>query len=397
MKCAFYTPNIGIKDVDLTKIENGNPGIGGSEYSAILISTLLCKTKMFTVSLFCDVEGRFPKELNYAPVGNLFGALTKAKEDGYDYVIIDGKLITEGVLSYFNTVKFIAWANTFLTKEQVVIYSKYNNLVKIINVGKQQSIVLEKTSVASKSLYIYNAVPQDLRKKYEKELTIPYNRPNNVVYIGSLHPAKGFHLLAKAWPIVLNEVPDAQLYVIGAGNLYSRKMRIGKWNIAEESYENEFMRYLVKDGKIDPSVHFLGILGDEKYDIMTKCKVGVPNPSGVSETFGYTAVEMQLMGCAVTTIECPGYLDTVKEKNNLYSDPKHLSSYIIRLLKSCDYDEINTLDYIQRFAPDTIVQEWINTLFTLPTIHIKADRNILKAYIYRIKVFCYKFKQILKK
>ena len=65
-----------------------------------------------------------------------------------------------------------------------------------------------------------------------------------------------------------------------------------------------------------------------------KCKVGVPNPGGETETFGLTAVEMQMMGMEVTTIICPGYLDTVYQKENLYQSTDDLADRVVNLLKS---------------------------------------------------------------
>ncbi|MCB6981976.1 glycosyltransferase, partial [Bacteroides uniformis] len=62
----------------------------------------------------------------------------------------------------------------------------------------------------------------------------------NVAYVGSLVPAKGFDLLASAWPAVLAKVPDAQLFVVGSGKLYNRNSVLGKWNIADEKFENKF-------------------------------------------------------------------------------------------------------------------------------------------------------------
>lgn len=79
-------------------------------------------------------------------------------------------------------------------------------------------------------------------------------------------------MIAKAWKTVLAAVPDAKLNVIGAGNLYDRNSKLGKYGIAEESYENSFMPYLTEkfeeDGEIKerilPSVKFWGLMGVEK-------------------------------------------------------------------------------------------------------------------------------------
>ena len=236
------------------------------------------------------------------------------------------------------------------------MFAQYDNIIKVVNVGYHQHELLKKTIVGEKSTYIYNAVPS----AFLKNITIlPIKkRKHNVIYIGSLHKAKGFHLLAKAWPKILEQVPDAQLYVVGSGHLYGENTKLGKWQIAQESYECEFMPYLTNKEKILPSVHFMGIMGEEKYQLLNECKVGVPNPSGVSETFGYTAVEMELMGCIVTTVSCPGYLDTVFDKRNLYIKTDELAYKVIELLnaETIEYDEV--LSFVSKFSVDEIIKTW---------------------------------------
>ena len=49
------------------------------------------------------------------------------------------------------------------------------------------------------------------------------------------------------WPDVVKQVPDAQLYVIGSGKVYDENAKLGKYNIAEESYEKKFMSYLEQE------------------------------------------------------------------------------------------------------------------------------------------------------
>lgn len=80
-------------------------------------------------------------------------------------------------------------------------------------------------------------------------MTPNFKREHNVCYIGSLHPAKGFQFLAQAWPKVLKEVPDANLFIIGSGKLYGRNAQLGKWGIAKEEFEEEFMPYITQNGK----------------------------------------------------------------------------------------------------------------------------------------------------
>lgn len=366
MKVAFYISNKNISSVDNQEVEEGNPGIGGSEYSAILISTLLSRYKKLECVLLCDVPANYPKDLNWVQCNDLAGAVEYYKNNDFDYLVVDAKLLEKCIVLRFYDVKFIAWANCFIPEPMLNFYANQSNLVKIVNVGKEQYQLLKNLPVFKKSTYIYNAVPTNFLNDYKQILQPNALREPNVVYIGSLIPSKGFHLLAQAWPKVVKDVPNAKLFVIGSGKLYSRNSRLGKWGIASKKYEDMFMQHLAPEGELMPSVHFLGILGKEKYDILSKCKVGVPNPSGISETFGYTAVEMEIMDCLITTIKCPGYIDTVYDKKNLYDSPDKLANNIKQLLKS-DIDIYpEVMKYVSKFSVDTIVSKWEQFLLSLP-------------------------------
>ena len=103
-------------------------------------------------------------------------------------------------------------------------------------------------------------------------------------------------MLAEAWSNVRERVPDAGLDVIGTGRLYDENAKLGKYGLAEETYEQEFMKWLTDEkGEILPNVRFHGILGAEKYDVFRKCSIGVINPMA-TETFGLAAVEMEACG-----------------------------------------------------------------------------------------------------
>mgnify|MGYP003177701238 FL=1 len=392
MKIAFYLPNSSISDTDFSNVDRGNPGIGGSEYSVILIASNLCKRHNHEIVVYCDKESVFPKSLKWQTCKDLTGAIKLGIKQRIDYLIVDGKLLTEEILCRFSKVKFIAWANTFIPVKVQDVFAKMDNVVSVINVGREELEQTKGHPIYKKSTYIYNAVPTKILDDFP-DLTPNAERKPNVCYIGSLHAAKGFQYLAKAWPAVLKEIPEAQLYVIGSGKLYGRNNKLGKWNIASEKFEEMFMPYLTEKGKIIPSVHFLGILGEEKYNVLEKCKVGVPNPSGVSETFGYTAVEMEFMDCQVTTIKCPGYMDTVCQKNNLYDSTDELSKFIIKLLKNEDYDREKTLAYIEKFSVNSVICDWEGFFISLSEsrhiLNIKRNVwfyiNILKYIIERNK------------
>lgn len=395
MKIAFYIPNKNISNINLSNIDEGNPGIGGSEFSAVLIASNLCKKLNHEIYAFCDKKSNFPSSLKWQVCGDIIGAIKLSIKQNFDFIIIDGKLLTKEIICTFTNVRFIAWANTFISKEYLDFFSRMDNVINIINVGKEQLHLTKNHPIYKKSTFIYNAVPTGILKKFPN-MTPNFKREHNVCYIGSLHPAKGFQFLAQAWPKVLKEVPDANLFIIGSGKLYGRNAQLGKWGIAKEEFEEEFMPYITQNGKIIDSVHFLGILGNEKYSILEKCKVGVPNPSGVSETFGYTAVEMEMMGCQVTTIKCPGYMDTVFNKKNLYNNTDQLSKYIIKLLIDNSYNYHNIDKFLDLFSVRLIVNQWIDYLSQLDKnkpIHIKKN---LELYTYKFVFYKNQIKQKIK-
>ena len=370
---AFYLNNHNITSVDLTNVERGNPGIGGSEYLCVLVANALHKRGNINIVLLCDEKGKFPSGLSVYSCGNIENAI-KQWQDKIDYFVIDSKQMDFTWATSYPNTHFILWANNDMSHKTRQLIAKLDNIVRLVQVGREMYDLYRDSICFPKMEYIFNAVPMKFMEKYHHLTPYKY-RKNRVVYIGSIVPIKGFHLLAKAWSQILKVIPDAELIVMGSGKLYNRTNKMGKYGIAEKNYENEFMQYLTnKDGKILPSVHFLGIVGQEKNDILATCKVGVPNPSGLSETFGYTAVEMQLMGCAVTTIECPGYIDTVYDTKLLYKSPKQLSKYIISLLKN-EYNPNyeSTIEYIQKnFSLENVADEWENLFININKKFYKA-------------------------
>lgn len=360
-KVAFYLDNERIVSVDCSDILSGNPGIGGTEYMIIVISYLLAtRNNGLNVKTFTRKHGHFPDGYNYEVVGDFISAVNKAVEEGFDYFIFkhDASLIKSGVLNNIDSnIKLIVWDHVFVCYWELDYYDRNPNIFKIVYVGREMYDLYRDHRSFRKSCYIYNCIHLDGIP--EKVYRHPFSkRKNVVVYVGGLLPYKGFHLLAEAWPKILSSVPDAELYVIGTGRLYDKNIEMGEYGLAERLYEKLFMQYLSKDGKILPGVHFMGNMGQDKNDILLQAKVGVPNPSGITETFCISAVEMQVMGALVTTINYPGFLDTVKN-GILYHDRKCLAGNVIKLLKSDNLKYEETIKYFNdNMSYDSVASKW---------------------------------------
>lgn len=134
---------------------------------------------------------------------------------------------------------------------------------------------------------------------------------------------------------------------------------MGKHGIAEEWYENMCLKPIIQNNEIDSSVHFLGVLGAEKWEIMNNSKVGIVNTTSW-ETFGYTMVEMQMAGMMIVSKKSPGLLDTMYPQSGiLYDNSDQLANCIVELLKNEDYESSNAICYINdNFSYSKNVTKW---------------------------------------
>ena len=390
---AFYFDKPGLEDLDYSSFLNGNPGMGGSEYEFLLVSQLLARrnTELKVILLSRTV---MPSSVKSYYVRDINDACNYCKKNDYDIFIINqGQYDIVSDIDK-ESLKLVLWAHNDIPEDRMSRINKDDHVKRVIFCGREFLELNYDNLIMRKSTYAYNIFPIQSKKWYIDK--IDPNDNHNVVYMGAIVPGKGFDLLAQAWPEVIKKIPNATLYVIGSGRLYDKSAKMGRFGIAEESYENSFMPYLLdKNGKTIHSVHFLGVLGNEKFDILGKCKVGVPNPSGRTETFCLTAIEMQLLGCGLCSIYHPAYLDTILHQEYLYKDTSQLANYIVkRLLSPHDnYDEL--YDFIvKKFSTEESLQRWENILLHIEDNSIehysknKYHLKPLKSILLQFKLYC---------
>ena len=233
---------------------------------------------------------------------------------------------------------------------------------------------------------------------YKKAVTIPYGISKiaiqrdfdkiekNVVFMGALVPQKGFHLLADAWRVISVNFPGVKLYVVGSGQLYSKQIELGPKGVAIKKYENRIFQKLERN---DKNVIFVGSVGpEERLSIFQKCSVAVVNPSGSTETFCLSGVELQQFGLPVVSARKFGLLDTVKHKKSGYliSHPRFLSSRILKLLKNEEKNKImgifGQVNVNNKYELNKIVLLWESLFDFLAT----NEKNALAEEILKLKI-----------
>lgn len=396
MKIAFYLENKNLSNIDCSNIENGNPGIGGTEY--IIQATIYYLTKLapqYHIVLGAQCIDNIPPIPYYKKTDNISELI---KDEKPDYIIFkyEPYLYKEAsICAKESNTKLIPWAHNFIKRSELTTLANNPLVTRIICVSKEQLNMYRDHKAFLKSVYIYNGMPVEYLKTQLPYIPSYNKRPFEVTYIGSIVPYKGFHILAEAWKDILKVFPQAKLNVIGSGKLYDRTSKLGRYGIAEEEYEKQFMPALTDDaGNIIPSVHFWGVLGTEKNEILKRTRVGVPNPSGISETFCITALEMQAMGALVTTINYGGLKNTVFHTGLLYNNPKDLATSIVTLLKKKDNHIQDFYEFMEEnFSFEHITKDWIDFINHLSDSSIPFLPNNNSDYASKLKEFNRKIKR----
>lgn len=401
--------NIGIylelkntENIDFTSIKEGNPGVGGTAYVQVLMATYLNDLySNYRITIYVENEQIFPNGILQRRVKDDVDAIEKAYVDNVDLFIFVAKYHDENFYKLIDKykVKSISWVHNYINYKILneLYYTEY--IQRVIFVGQQHYDAYIDDKIMEKSSYIYNIVPTNPNFIREN-----ITNKKIVTYIGALHKSKGFDVLAKQWKNILIQVPDAKLYVIGSGNLYDRSTKLGKYGIAESSYEQKFVKYILdSNGNILDSIIFCGTLGKEKEEIFKKTSVGVPNPSGKTETFCLSAVELEACGIPVVTYNGYGLLDTVKNNRSgfLSRSGRCLTKGIVKLLKNESLNsEMGNKGIVfskSNFAPEILMPYWDKLFFEV--LNDVGAENLFSYKNFRddwkwLKYFNYKFKQV---
>lgn len=387
MKVAFYINNSQFLQVDCRNVIDGNPGIGGTWHLFLIVaSQLALRDNGLDVVLFAQKNtGLLPEGPTIVEVRDNIEAIDYADKFSVDYMVLNLLRFPWESYDYSrltSKMKIIVWCHNFATNKELVSLARNERVLKIINVSREQMDLYIDHEAYCKMDYVFNCVPF-IPEEIEIANKTPFGQRKHIVtYMGSLVTQKRFHVLASIWPEILKAVPDAELYVIGNGRVHNNNAQLGKYGIAAADYEEKFMPYLTDSaGAVLNSVHFMGNMGVEKNKILQMTKVGVPNPTGFTETFCLCAVEMQTMGAVVTAMKSPGYFDTFLN-GVLVDNKKSLKDSIIKLLLADGGYEDCNVKLQQLFSVESSVNKW-ESLFSGQ--QQKLCREEVKNKSYRLK------------
>ncbi|WP_341524648.1 glycosyltransferase family 4 protein [Nostoc sp. UHCC 0302] len=404
IKVGFYLHNQGYPNIDLRFPEKGNPGIGGTQFTEISTAYYLHKyySEKLEILLIANITELLPSSLNVYHAVNVADAAEKSKQQGCDLFIFRFSLWTDELYQKLCdlNIKAIARSTNYFDITTLNQISDCPQIKCHVCTGQEQLDLLRDHRIFNKSTLIFD--PFDIKNFVPKHEIL--KQGNTVVFLGSLVTAKGFHVLARVWPYILREKPEAKLIVIGSGKLYDRNQKLGKWGIAEESYEANYIRPFLSDDNANliKSVHFAGLLGTEKIEILQNADVGVVNPTGATEVCPASALEIQACGTPVVSAAKLGLLDTViHEKTGLLGNSdKDLIRNILYLLNNPQvarqFGE-NGINFVkEKFDHKLISKQWLELFIDIYNDKLPQPQPMKENYFYNIK-FLLEGLRILKK
>jgi phosphatidylinositol alpha-mannosyltransferase len=119
------------------------------------------------------------------------------------------------------------------------------------------------------------------------------SRPT-VLFVGRLEKRKGLRYLLRAWPHVLERVPDARLVVVGRGRPL-------------EGYK----RFAIRQGWSASDVVFAGYVSAEDLPRYYQACDVFCAPNTGQESFGIVLLEAMAAGAPIVASDIPGYRDVV--------------------------------------------------------------------------------------
>lgn len=390
IKVGLYIQTKGCTQIDLSRPDLGNPGVGGTQFCFLLLCYYLSKFKrnLFEIVVFSNEQLTLYKNIHNIVVEDFKELIDKSLEIKIDLVIIKTPMdvATYNIIASQTQQKIITWSHNYFNANVARFIAHTSNIVLNVFVGKQMYDFYFDNDVIKKSTYIYNIVPDAVGECNRTPL------PYSLTYMGCLNQVKGITTLMKIWSIIEKKYPNATLNILG-GNLYDRNCDISQLGFTDIKTEKEVLPYVLDaNGNIKQNIHFLGILGKEKYDVFLSSSVGIVNPSAKTETFGMGIIEMASAKLPVVTRNWNGHPDTAinGETALLGYSTKQMALNIIRLFEDKELNKRlgdNAKLQVKRFAPQNIIDRWSECIISSTQhSHIPKRYRISRPYWNNYKV-----------
>ena len=320
--------------IDFASIPFRNPGIGGSEHYFLVLAHRLSQLsgrELVTV-LF---NGVHPSLKGYENPNLVFKPMSEAHSiDEWDVAILGTGFLAKE-------------AGAMVLPKRVIAVSHHphdghlDKLVgnkkpfAVVNLGRYQHFSNSGRGVDH--FRIPSFFLGDMPSKRDK----PTRVPGLIGHISSMHPSKGFHVIARQWKNVVrrNRNKGVELEVLGGASLYGQR-ESHPMLPTTKVYGDKLIRILGSDWQNGSDAHqgtvrFLGRVPGSIDTIVKRWSVALINPKGIGEADPATLRDLIRLGVPVISSRKYGlseYMDYFPETT--VKNSRSIPSTVSRLLDS---------------------------------------------------------------
>jgi glycosyltransferase involved in cell wall biosynthesis len=295
--------------------ETHNPGIGGTDFTSIRLAFFLAEylpdkqVFLVTNNAGFSIESE-KKNLSLISVGSI-------NEFFEEYVIGNAGIV---LISPKYTLAQVKRNYLYESRSNIIAWSRHPydtgyplsdiKFAACVCVGEYQ--FYSNKSLSSPLWFIPHLFL--LPPQINRNIVFPENKQNElrIVYLGALVKAKGFHFIAEQWRKIKSIYPNVRLHVIGSAETYGFHMDLHELIPTHKDYAEQILASVDCQDILDGRVVFHGNLGDEKFDIIKNSHIGIINPTGNSESFCTSAVEILSCGIPLVSSRDFGMYETMK-------------------------------------------------------------------------------------
>lgn len=354
----------------------GNPGIGGTEYNAIILAIYLAKQcPEWLIVLANRTEILLEESLD-----NLTQEIFENESSFLECIQLDINTLLILTPSFANRVnlrllqkfenRYICWSHHPFDSKAEKITAKVKASC-VVCVGTYQYYSNKRLS--PNVHHIQNIFIPPIGSFQDTYRTID-KKKLNIVHLGALIPGKGFLEIAKSWIDLKTSFPEVTLHVIGSSNTYGGKTEHDLIPTSLD-YAKQILEYIPKEDIYSGKIIFYGNLGKEKFEIMKKCDLAIQNPTGATEAFPASPLECMSLGVPVIASGDYGMSDcmrffpelTLVSRNNILSKVYYLTSDSLRYNEICKRSSVVSLWFSSQ--NNLMILRWINL------IKVLAEKN----------------------
>jgi glycosyltransferase involved in cell wall biosynthesis len=222
-----------------------------------------------------------------------------------------------------------------------IVY-RNTQFITISNSSKEDIVNLNLTK---KEVYIINPGINPEQLSPGEKSTNP-----TILSVGRLKAYKSINVLIKAFKIVSERVPEAELIIAGDGDCKKE------------------LESLAKELNLENNVRFLGKISEaEKVSLLQKAWVFV-NPS-MMEGWGITSIEANACGTPIVASNVQGLKDSVKDNFTgflvEYGNVNEFGEKILSIIQNDDLRkemEVNSIEWSKGFGWDKLSEDFKNII-----------------------------------